>query len=227
MLGSILLPSNPVGDKAARTSSRPSRGRPPSGAADPEVLLQFSQFAERTRAFSREVGRFEEPVFRANPSEGAKRNLEIVRTIFSKWNPEILAVLYGLRGLGFEELRRILGSVSAPVLSRKLRFLHEQGLIHRTVLSTPVIRVQYSLTDRGLMVAQLGEPVLLYLRMTDGMFQPKERFVGRESMDDERASLPETRLPSPVLPQAGEAAPEGNGARGATVTVRRSRSASP
>jgi DNA-binding HxlR family transcriptional regulator len=80
-------------------------------------------------------------------------------------------------------MRKLLGSISAPVLSRKLRFLHDHGLVHRTVISTPVLRVQYGLTDRGLMVAQLGEPVLLYLRLTDGFYQPSEKFVGRKPTD--------------------------------------------
>lgn len=171
-----------MAEKASSASPRASRTALARGP-DPALLQQFVEFAETTRKFSREIGRSEEPVFRANPSEAAQRNLEIVRTIFSKWNPEILAILYGMKRLGFEELRRILGSVSAPVLSRKLRFLHQQGLVQRTVLSTPMIRVQYALTDRGLMVAQLGEPVLLYLRVTDGVYTPRESFVRQPSSE--------------------------------------------
>ena len=69
----------------------------------------------------------------------------------------------------FEELRKTLRPISSRVLSEKVKLLEDTGLVHRSILNTRLPRVQYSLTEKGLTVATLGEPVLLYLRMKEGL----------------------------------------------------------
>jgi DNA-binding HxlR family transcriptional regulator len=172
-----------------RGSVPPAPTRPPSAP----LLARFDEFALAAREFSRSVMAAAPSSVTEEPAEAAAHNLAIVRSVFSKWNLEILALLYSLHTLGFEEIRRQLRAISSPVLSRKLRFLHANGLIERTVLSTPVIRVQYSLAPRGKRVAQLGEPVLLYLRLTEGRFAPEERFVAHGS-----AARPRARAKAPA-----------------------------
>src|SRR5205823_11263398 len=95
-------------------------------------------------------------------------NVEIARTVFGKWSLDILTLLYVRQGAGFQEIRRGLGRISSRVLSSKLTRMQETGLIRRDVKPSRPPRVTYSLTDRGLTVAKLGEPVFLYLRLSSG-----------------------------------------------------------
>ena len=69
----------------------------------------------------------------------------------------------------FEELRKTLRPISSRVLSEKVKLLEDTGLVHRSILNTRLPRVQYSLTEKGLTAATLGEPVLLYLRLKEGL----------------------------------------------------------
>jgi DNA-binding HxlR family transcriptional regulator len=96
-------------------------------------------------------------------------NAEIARTVFGKWSLDILTLLNLRQAAGFQEIRRGLGRISSRVLSSKLTRMQEAGLIRRDVKPTRPPRVTYSLTDRGLTVAKLGEPVFLYLRLTSGV----------------------------------------------------------
>lgn len=49
------------------------------------------------------------------------------------------------------------------VLSEKLKMLEHQGLVQRMVMGSRPPGVRYSLTQSGLILARLGEPVFLYL----------------------------------------------------------------
>ena len=128
---------------------------------------RFREFASRSASFSREVIRdlSGEPL---NRSMLLQNNLNIARIIFGKWTIEILAVLYNLESAGFQELRRMLGSITSRVLSQKLRMMETQGLVKRTVIDSRPVGVRYSLTQKGSIVARLGEPVFLYLRFCAG-----------------------------------------------------------
>ena len=96
-------------------------------------------------------------------------NLGVTKAIFGKWGIEILVALYTLKAIRFEELRKTLRPISSRVLSQKLKLLENGGLLQRSILNTRPPSVQYSLTEKGLTVATLGEPVLLYLRMKEGL----------------------------------------------------------
>ena len=138
---------------------------PPEEAVAEEQFLRFGEvatdFVKELRAdFT--AGR--------NPSKAIRFNFLITRKVFSKWSIEILILLYSLRSMGFEQLRRSLEGVSSRVLSEKLKALETLGLVDRRVLSTRPPRVEYKLTERGLTVAKLGQPVLLYLRYTEGLY---------------------------------------------------------
>lgn len=108
-----------------------------------------------------------------DPDENAQLNLRIARIVFSKWSVDILALLYTNRFIGFQELRKGLRTISSRVLSLKLKQMEGLGLVQRAVLQTRPPRVQYSLTEKGLKVAKLGEPVFLYLRFTEGLLRQR------------------------------------------------------
>lgn len=96
-------------------------------------------------------------------------NVDISRSVFGKWSLDILSLLYLQGPAGFQEIRRGLGRISSRVLSSKLTRMQETGLLVREVKPSRPPRVVYSLTDRGLTVAKLGEPVFLYLRLGTGL----------------------------------------------------------
>jgi DNA-binding HxlR family transcriptional regulator len=134
-----------------------------------KVERRFAELVETCSRFSREILRD------AGWNGGSlalldpvAMNVEIARTVFGKWSLDILTLLYVRQGAGFQEIRRGLGRISSRVLSSKLTRMQETGLIRRDVKPSRPPRVTYSLTDRGLTVAKLGEPVFLYLRLSSG-----------------------------------------------------------
>jgi DNA-binding HxlR family transcriptional regulator len=114
------------------------------------------------------------------PADGrirAAENVHVARTMFGKWSLEILSALYGQRSVGFEDLRRSLHGITASVLSYRLKRMESLGMVAREVQTTRPVRVRYRLTDKGLTVAVLGEPVFLFLQYSES----KERRSGRGS----------------------------------------------
>ncbi len=126
-----------------------------------EVTKEFKEFSEEASKFSRRIAPLPST---EGMAEAAEENLRIARTVFGKWSLEILVLLYTMKQLGFEQARRALKGISPRVLSEKLKLLESEGLVSRDVLSQSPPRVSYKLTEKGLIVARLGEPVFLYLR---------------------------------------------------------------
>lgn len=138
-------------------------GREPPNAADP-LEVRLRRFAEEARKFSKEFSQAAGRPFIRDPVRSATRNVHLTRSLFAKWSIEILFALYALRELGFQELKDTMGSITPRVLSQRLRSLEERGLVARKVLATRPTRVHYSLTEDGLLLARIGEPVFLFLK---------------------------------------------------------------
>jgi DNA-binding HxlR family transcriptional regulator len=93
------------------------------------------------------------------------RVVRLLQVFFNKWVVEIITVL-GQRGtLRFGELKESLGGISGRTLSQRLRDLEAQGLVNRRMFNEMPVRVEYSLTEKGLDVAMLALPLVLYLRV--------------------------------------------------------------
>lgn len=143
----------PSVSELSRSNRKTTRGNP--------LRDRFREFSEAASKFSREV----EPLPPGRGlSDGADLNLRIARTVFGKWSLEILVLLYTKKQLGFEQVRKTLGGISPRVLSEKLKLLEGEGLVLREVISVNPPRVSYKLTEKGLIVSRLGEPVFLFLR---------------------------------------------------------------
>jgi len=138
------------------TSIRKGKSR-----GEDSLAARFEAFSEGASKFSRGIEPHAEGRWM---TEEAEANLRIARTVFGKWSLEILVLLYTMKRLGFEQMRKSLGGISPRVLSEKLKLLEGEGLVRRQVLSVAPTRVHYSLTQKGLTVARLGEPVFLFLR---------------------------------------------------------------
>jgi len=72
----------------------------------------------------------------------------VLTRIGDRWTAMIVSLL-GERPYRFGELRRTVEGISQKVLTQTLRSLEKDGLVHREVLSTRPVSVEYSLTDLG------------------------------------------------------------------------------
>jgi len=75
--------------------------------------------------------------------------LDSVSILSKKWHPAVVRCLSGEAGLGFSELERRLGGISAKVLTDALTELQGYEIIDRREISQSPLRVNYALTDRG------------------------------------------------------------------------------
>lgn len=91
------------------------------------------------------------------------RIVESLQVFFNKWTVELIVVLAQARVMRFNEIRDQLSGISGRTLSQRLKDLEEQGLVARTVHDERPVRIEYALTKRGMDVAYLALPLVLYL----------------------------------------------------------------
>lgn len=87
-----------------------------------------------------------------------------LQVFFSKWTIEMIVVLSQIGTLRFNELRDQLPGISSRTLSQRLKDLESQGLVARKLYDERPVRIEYSLTKKGMDVAYLALPLVLYLR---------------------------------------------------------------
>ncbi|HEY3870428.1 MAG TPA: helix-turn-helix domain-containing protein [Actinocrinis sp.] len=73
---------------------------------------------------------------------------EVLRRVGDKWTV-LVVVLLGQRPYRFNELHRAIRGISQRMLTRTLRGLEEDGLVHREVFATVPPSVEYRLTELG------------------------------------------------------------------------------
>ena len=128
---------------------------------------KFLEFGEVASAFVREASSAG-AVSRRGELSSLKVNVNTTKKVFSKWSIEIILSTYSMKSLGFGDLKRLLNGISSRVLSKKLKDLEELGFIRREVLESRPPKVRYTLSEKGELLAKLGEPVVLYLRYSIG-----------------------------------------------------------
>lgn len=100
----------------------------------------------------------------ADIQQEIRRIVESLQVFFNKWTVELVVVLSQARSMRFNELREQLKGISGRTLSQRLKELEEQGLVARRLFDERPVRIEYSLTKKGLDVAYLSLPLVLYLR---------------------------------------------------------------
>lgn len=73
---------------------------------------------------------------------------DVLRRVGDKWSVLVI-VLLGKRAYRFNELHRGIDTISQRMLTRTLRGLETDGLVHREVFPTVPPSVEYSLTPLG------------------------------------------------------------------------------
>ena len=132
-----------------------------------DLMDRFTVLAEACSRFSQEVYRRTGTSVETDTKEMIERNLGIARSVFGKQSLETLATIYLYNSVGFDELRSALGPISFTFLRGKLRQLEKEGFVQRDDSSRGQ-NARFSLTYKGKMIARLGEPVFLYLRLVGG-----------------------------------------------------------
>lgn len=74
---------------------------------------------------------------------------DIAKLIGGKWKLIILQILIFQGMKRFNELRRLLGTITQTMLTNQLRALEADGLVHRKVYAEVPPRVEYSATERA------------------------------------------------------------------------------
>lgn len=110
------------------------------------------------------------------------QSVESLGGIFQKWSFEILFLLRIRGKMRFNQLKEELTSVSqrgiagkvkdlagvgSRTLSSRLKDLEAQGLIERRAYAEVPVRVEYSLTPKGMRFGDLIMPVIAHLRIWD------------------------------------------------------------
>jgi DNA-binding HxlR family transcriptional regulator len=96
-----------------------------------------------------------EPVLRGSPYRADCPTRHILDRIGDRWTVLIVGALWDGPARFSELLRRIEG-ISQKMLTKTLRGLERDGLVHRTVYPEVPVRVEYKLTEAG---STLREPL--------------------------------------------------------------------
>ncbi|MER7073597.1 helix-turn-helix domain-containing protein [Terrabacter sp. NPDC000476] len=83
--------------------------------------------------------------------------------VTSKWGTLVLLALSEGEPLRWSELRRRAEGVSEKMLAQTLRTLEADGLVHRDAKPVVPPHVEYSLTARGVELAGLMVPLMLWI----------------------------------------------------------------
>lgn len=73
----------------------------------------------------------------------------VVEIVFSRWTTPILWQLHSHGRQRFNDLRDLVGSITAKVLTQRLRQLERDGLVARTTYPEIPPRVEYEITELG------------------------------------------------------------------------------
>ena len=161
------------GQAASRLAPTPSaRMSPQDEHIFRELMERFAVLSEMCFRFSQDIYLRTGAVPELDVEETVRRNVSIARRVFGDRFLEILATIYLKKSVGAGELAAILGGLTTPDISRKLRVLEMAGLVESGPSFGEPDQTRFSLTHKGVVIARLGEPVFLYLRLAEGWNAP-------------------------------------------------------
>src|SRR5881397_3359377 len=143
------------GQAASRLASTPpARLSPQDEHIFRELMERFAVLSEMCFRFSQDIYLRTGAVPELDVEETVRRNLSIARRVFG------------------DRFLEILGGLTTPDISRKLRVLEMAGLVESGPSFGEPDQTRFSLTHKGVVIARLGEPVFLYLRLAEGWNAP-------------------------------------------------------
>lgn len=72
--------------------------------------------------------------------------------IEGRWKGTILCMLFKNGKMRFSELQKDIGEITSRILTKQLKELEEDGMLRRNVDTSGKIKVEYSLTERGMSI---------------------------------------------------------------------------
>ena len=72
--------------------------------------------------------------------------------IEGRWKGTILCMLFKNGKMRFSELQKDIGEITSRILTKQLKELEEDGMLRRVVDTSGKIKVEYSLTERGMSI---------------------------------------------------------------------------
>lgn len=114
---------------------------------------------------------------KAHESEDCKMKImaisDAMYTLGGKWKMHIIASLYfGERR--YSDLLESIGNISGKMLSRELKEMETNLLIHRKVMETRPITVQYALTEYGKKLLPIID------NLAEWGFEHRKKVMGKE-----------------------------------------------
>ncbi|HLF17160.1 MAG TPA: helix-turn-helix domain-containing protein [Candidatus Thermoplasmatota archaeon] len=98
--------------------------------------------------------------------EEVRLSVQGLQPLFQKWSIEICFLLRMKQPRRFGELKEGLPGIGSRTLSQRLKELESQGILERKVYPEVPVRVEYSLTSKGLRMGDLFLPIIAHLRIT-------------------------------------------------------------
>ncbi len=87
---------------------------------------------------------------------------QIVKLMQGKWSIDILHCIKVLGESHYNEIKKELTGIGSRILTNRLRFFEQEGIIKRTIYVKSPIRVSYKLTEYGDTLFLLLVPVFIY-----------------------------------------------------------------
>src|SRR3989454_2992605 len=138
-------------------------------------MERFAVLSEMCFRFSQDIYLRTGSVPEMEVEETIGRNVSIARRVFGNRFLEILATIYLKKAVGANELATTLGDFTKSEMVRRLRVLETAGLVERGHSFDDPDSARYSLTHKGAVIARLGQPGVLYLRLAEGGSTPPPR----------------------------------------------------
>ncbi len=95
-----------------------------------------------------------------------RMSVEALTPLLQKWSIEVIFLLRMKTPRRFNELKEGLRGIGSRTLSQRLKELEAQGILSRVVFPEVPVRVEYSLTPKGLRLGDLFLPIIAHLRIT-------------------------------------------------------------
>ncbi len=93
-------------------------------------------------------------------------SVEALNPLLQKWSIEICFLLRMRQPRRFNELKEGLRGIGSRTLSQRLKELEAQGIVARQAFAEVPVRVEYTLTPKGLRMGDLFLPIIAHLRIT-------------------------------------------------------------
>jgi DNA-binding HxlR family transcriptional regulator len=95
-----------------------------------------------------------------------QKSVAALNPLLQKWSIEICFLLRMKQPRRFNELKEGLPGIGSRTLSQRLKELEQQGIVERHAFAEVPVRVEYSLTPKGLRMGDLFLPIIAHLRIT-------------------------------------------------------------